>query len=81
MDKTNEASLLEALARLEARLDAMAAKPDHSGERRAELAQNLHDKVNDLSDAVTDYIKAHPVRSATIAFLLGVALASRRGGR
>ena len=80
MDERQEEELLETISRLEARLAALEASDGggHSGEA---LAESLHLKVNELSDAVTDYIKAHPVRSATIAFLLGLVLASRRGGR
>ena len=80
MNKSQEDTLLKAIQRLEARLDALESnKADE--EEGGQLAENLHLKLNDLADAVTKYIEAHPVRSATIALILGLVLASRRGGR
>lgn len=80
MEKAQEERLLEAIARLEARMEAME-KSEANADGGTPLAENLHDKINDLSEAITAYIEAHPVRSATIAFILGLVLASRRGGR
>lgn len=79
MQKTDETELAETIARLEARIRVLE-NGGAPGESRTPR-EFLHDKTNELADAVTAYIEKHPVRSAVIAFLLGVVLASRRGGR
>lgn len=81
MEKTTADDLHEALKRIEERLKTIESKEEPGAEHRAQLAQNLNERFADLSQAVAQYIRAHPVRSATIAFLLGLIVASRRGGR
>ena len=77
MEKATEDKLLEAISRLEARLDELEDKDARPIDGEL-LAQNLNAKWDAIAKAVTDYVEKHPVRSATIAFLLGVAIASRR---
>lgn len=79
MDKATEQKVLDAIAQLEKRLEGIEAGHDH------EDAHHIHDllksKVDGLGDALAQYVRTYPLRSAAIAFLLGVLIASRRSGR
>ena len=72
---TDETSLLEAIRRLEARLDSLERDADPGGQSEVGSPQ---ERLAEVAEAVTDYIEAHPVRSALLAFLLGLLVASAR---
>ena len=79
MDKATEQKLLDAIAQLEKRLEDIEASDDH--EEAHNIQELLKSKVDGLAEALAQYVRAYPVRSAAIAFLLGVLIASRRRGR
>lgn len=79
MQHNGDESLTQAIERLEARLAALEEQ-NGSGEHGS-LGDALKARTDEFADAIVAFIERHPVRAATIAFLLGVVLASRRGGR
>jgi len=76
MGKAKEQKVLDAIAQLKKRLEGIDAGQAH--EEKYHIHDLLESKVDALADVLALYVRAYPLRSATIAFLLGVLISSRR---
>jgi ElaB/YqjD/DUF883 family membrane-anchored ribosome-binding protein len=73
--KADVERLAAAIESLVARMDAADAKPEDL--REAASGHRVKETINAVSEQITDYVEAHPVRASIIAFLAGVLIASR----
>jgi ElaB/YqjD/DUF883 family membrane-anchored ribosome-binding protein len=73
--KADVERLAVAIESLVARLEAAESKAEDLGPMPS--GHRVKETINAVSEQITDYVEAHPVRASIIAFLMGVLIASR----